>query len=186
MLRKLFDAITGNVPVTPADPGFDPMNEPARQSQRSRFGCFFWVILAGVVFSVFFAVKGYQDNKAQQAQSAIATSVRSTEDSFTATPTETTEPSLTFTVGPTATRTPTITTTPATATMTPTATLTPVPQIEYRDRTIVITVRVPWVMTQIVKETVIVVVTATMTPSPTITVTPGDTLTPTATLTPTP
>jgi len=188
LLQKLWDGLTGQAGFTMADPGFDPMNESVRKSRRSLFGCMFWIVLAGVVGSVVFAMQGYRQNKIQeqerQAQSVIATSVYETESAFTPTKTITSIPTLTTTPDPTETKTPTITTTPATLTPTPTPSLTPQPQIIYQDRTIVITVEVPWVITHVVKETVIVVVTATPTETPTTT--PTETPTPTPTETPTP
>jgi len=186
MFTKIIDAVTGQAKFTRADPGSDPMNEPARKDNKPTFGCFFWVFIISLVIGVFFFVRGYQKTKEQETQNAIATSVKATEDTFTKTPTITSTPSLTFTLGPTITKTPTVTTTPATATETPTPTLTPQPKIIYQNNTIVITVQVPWVITQIVKQTVIVVVTATETPTPSITFTPSETPTPTETPTETP
>jgi len=189
-LIKFWDALTGQAKFTGAEPGFDAMNEPVRQSRKSLFGCAFWIFILVLVSSSFIAINGYQKQKDREAREAIAESVRLTETAFTKTPTITTTPTPSGTPEPTATATPTFTTTPATATYTPTTTLTPQPKIIYQDRTIVVTVRVPWVITQIVKETVIVVVTATPTFTPTATGTATATATitttpPTATLTPT-
>ena len=190
MLRKIVDALTGQANFTMAEPGYDPMEEPARASRKSMFGCAFWLFLFLIVGSTFFAIRGYQQQWEEETRKAIAENVRLTESAYTSTPTITTTPRPTGSPFPTATATATITTTPATATSTPTATLTPQPKIIYQDRTIVITVQVPWIITQIVKETVIVVVTATptFTPSPTLSATPTLTPTPngsTATATPT-
>jgi len=193
-IKKLFDSILGRPAFQVAEPGFDPMDESVRTSkQRGCGGLIFWIFIISLMISGYVFVNGRQKEKARQANEAIALSVKQTEASYTSTLTITLTPTITPTATEipfTPTNTPTITTTPATATSSPTPSLTPAPKIIYQDRTVVITVRVPWVITVVVPQTVIVVVTATDTPTPTETSTPTATgtitETPTPTVTPTP
>ena len=160
-----------------AEPDYNPMEEPVRQQGKKRTGLIFFVLMvaAGGIFS-WRAYSKQKTNEEIARTTAIALNVIKTETAqaipFTLTPSQTA--SQTFT--PTAS----ITTTPATPSYTPTPSQTATPKIIYQDRTIVITVRVPFVITQVVKETVLVtvVVTPTDTPSPTPSDTPTVTGTP--------
>lgn len=190
IFTKIFQALRGGPEYQGAEPGYDPIDaEAIKTNRRGCGGPFLWLIILGIVVT---GVMYFRDrNKAEQAR--IEAAARATEKAawtatptITGTPTETPTPTATRTPRP-ATSQPTITGTPYTPTPTETGTATPQPQIIYRDRTIVITVEVPYVITQVYYQTVIhtVIVTATMTPFPTMTATITETPTPTATATPT-
>jgi len=190
-IDNLIDAIMGRESFTMAEPDYNPMEEPVRQQGKKRTGLFLFTIM--IIAGAFFSWRSYSKQKTAEETAritAIAVNVMKTETAqaipLTATASQTASQTPTKTPRP-----PTVTTTPATATASQTPTKTPAPKIIYQDRTIVITVQVPFIITQVVKETVIitVVVTPTQTPTQTLTPTPTVTGTPptaTATLTETP
>lgn len=175
--ENFLDALLKRPAFQVADPGYDPMDEPARKNPRGT-GFFFYIVVGGLMLTAFLYFRGAQKAKAEEL---IALSASQTQFAITHTLTPTLiPPTLTPTATATpATGTPTVTQTPGTPTAAPTATATPAPLIIYKDRTIVITVLVPWYIT------VVVTATPTYTPTPTLTPTPTATPTATATFTPT-
>ena len=60
-INNLLDSVLGRAAFQVAEPGYNPMEEPARKNKTGG-GFFFYFVLGSLMVGVFFAYSGYRKN----------------------------------------------------------------------------------------------------------------------------